>query len=564
MLNPDVFVFPGWLSRLLRHFWSPEVGAVGPTSDYVAGLQKFQLYIDRGLSVRTFEYIDKVMTTNNKGKSVETKLLIGFCLVVRKTVLEEVGLLDEQLFLGNDDLDLSWRIRSAGYKLLVATDVFVHHEGQVSFRSEPPIKTKLLVQESTNYLFKKLREFYGENVPHPRELWGVDWFLPYRFLTSLIILTRNNLEYTRLCLESIRKYTPEPHEIIVVDNGSTDGTVEYLEDQPDVKLVKNGYNLGFALGNNRGLREARGDYIVFLNNDVVVTEGWLTRLLACAREDDRVGAVGPRSNYVAGPQLVPSVPYGEDLEVMQEFARRWSLEHAGQWENVPRVIGFCMLVKREVIDKIGGFDPVFGTGNFEDDDFCLRLQLAGFTIKIAHDVFVHHFGSRTFRSEKIDYRRLMERNWEIFKRKWNLPHSAPLERGYIPTMLLGQPFQPEKHFVPLHFSPLPLDGPREKKYLATFSPQIVRWFLERFRAEDPVTLVLYYPSEDAYEMVKRCLEEAGYREEDTPDILIYSTPLAEKKIPELVVAVDGVILDGADSLFLPWGVYLGKEIVAIE
>jgi GT2 family glycosyltransferase/ubiquinone/menaquinone biosynthesis C-methylase UbiE len=382
--------------------------------------------------------------------------------------------------------------------------------------------------------------------------------------TSLIILTRNNLEYTKLCLESIRKYTPEPHEIIVVDNGSTDGTVEYLENQPDVKLIKNGYNLGFALGNNRGLREARGDYIVFLNNDVVVTEGWLTRLLACAKEDDRVGAVGPRSNFVAGPQLVPGVPYGEDLEAMQEFARKWSLEHAGQWENVPRVIGFCMLVRREVIEKIGGFDPVFGTGNFEDDDFCLRLQLAGFTIKIAHDVFVHHFGSKTFQSESIDYRKLMERNWEIFKRKWNLPQHASMERGYVPAMLLRQSFQPEKHVVPLHFAPLPLDGPREKKYLATFSPRVVRFFVERFQADDPVTLVLYYPEGEAYEKVKRCLEEAGYPEEATPDILIHSTPLPERKIPELVAAVDVVLLDGADSPFLPWAVYLGKDIVSVE
>lgn len=563
-LNPDVVVFPGWSERMQNYLACEDVGAVGPLSDYVAGLQKFQFYVgDKGL-FGSFEEIDRFVAERNRGASVETRLLIGFCFMTKRVILEKVGFLDEQLFLGNDDLDLSWRIRKAGYKLLVATDVFVHHEGQVSFRSDPPMKTRLLVQESTNRLYKKLRDFYGEKVPSPEEIWGINWFTPYRFLTSLIILTRNNLEYTKLCLESIHRYTPEPHEVIVVDNGSTDGTVEYLREQPDVKLIENRYNLGFALGNNRGLREAKGDYIVFLNNDVVVTEGWLTRLLACAKEDEKVGAVGPRSNYVVGPQLVPNVPYGDNLEAMQEFARSWSLEHAGKWDAVPRVIGFCMLVKRVVIEKIGGFDPIFGTGNFEDDDFCLRLQLAGFTIKIAHDVFVHHFGSKTFQSERIDYRTLMQRNWEFFKKKWNLPENLPMERGYIPHNLLQQPFQREKHFVPLSFTPLPLDGVREKKYLSLWDPKAISWFLEHFTANDPVTLVLYYPSEGAYEEVRRFLEEMGYQEDQIPDVLLYVERLPEKKIPELVVAVDVVLTDGGDTPFVSWGVYLGKDIVTVS
>lgn len=382
-------------------------------------------------------------------------------------------------------------------------------------------------------------------------------------LVSLIILTRNNLEYTKLCLESIRKYTPEPHEIIVVDNGSTDGTVEYLKSQPDVRLIENGYNLGFALGNNRGLREARGAYIVFLNNDVVVTEGWLTRLLACAQSDRSIGIVGPRSNYVAGLQRVPSVPYGEDLNAMEQFARAWSLEHAGQWEQVPRVIGFCMLVRREVIERIGGFDPQFGLGNFEDDDFCLRAQLAGFKVCVAHDVFVHHFGSKTFQSEQIDYRNLMEKNWEVFKKKWNLPPEARMERGYVPTLLLTRPFERERDFVPLDFLSLPLDNPKEKKYLAVFTPEVLRWFLTHFTAQDPVTLVLYYPSEEAVTDVRHAIEEAGLCEEETPDILLYPGELPALKIPELVAAADIVLYRDHDTLFLPWAVYLGKNVVKV-
>lgn len=384
-------------------------------------------------------------------------------------------------------------------------------------------------------------------------------------LVSLIILTRNNLNYTKLCLESIRKYTPEPHEIIVVDNGSTDGTVEYLRAQPDVKLIEMNYNLGFALGNNRGIREAQGQYIVFLNNDVVVTEGWLARLVACARMNPRVGIVGPRSNYVAGVQVVPQVPYGQDLEAMQDFARRWSLEHAGKWEVVPRVIGFCMLVTREVIDAIGGFDPQFGIGNFEDDDFCLRAQLAGFSVAIAHDVFVHHFGSRTFQSERIDYRRLMETNWAVFKKKWGLGADSPLGRGYSPALLLRKPFLREKHYIPLEFPSLPLDGAREKKYLASFSSKALEFFVTHFHPDDPVTLVLYHPEANALDEVAGLLKRLGYDPEHVPDILIFPQPLEGNAKASLVASVDVLLVDDASQdPFLPWAVYLGKTIVPLR
>jgi len=572
-LNNDTEVWPGWLAPLVRVLERDErVAAVGSKLLFPDGtIQHAGVVVINHKQIKDplwccHIYRQKPSSLPEANERRVYQAVTAACMLVRRSAFEAVGGFDEGYWNGYEDVDLCFKFGERRWLVVYEPEsVLIHYESQSGLERFKRVKNNV-ERLHTKWLGKVSPDLVVEE--DGRILASSNYIRRYVFLekpfTSLIILTRNNLEYTRLCLESIRKYTPEPHEIIVGDNGSTDGTVEYLENQSDVKLIKNGYNLGFALGNNRGLREARGDYIVFLNNDVVVTEGWLTRLLACAKEDGRVGAVGPRSNYVAGPQLVPGVPYGEDLKAMQEFARKWSLEHAGQWETVPRVIGFCMLVKRGVIERIGGFDPIFGTGNFEDDDFCLRLQLAGFTIKIAHDVFVHHFGSKTFQSESIDYRKLMERNWEIFKRKWNLPQHASMERGYVPAMLLRQSFQPEKHVVPLHFAPLPLDGLREKKYLATFSPQVVRFFVERFQADDPVTLVLYYPEEEAYEKVKRCLEEAGYPEEATPDILIHSTPLPERKIPELVAAVDVVLLDGADSPFLPWAVYLGKDIVSVE
>lgn len=387
---------------------------------------------------------------------------------------------------------------------------------------------------------------------------------PVNSLTSIIILTRNNLEYTKMCLESIRRYTPEPHEIIVVDNGSTDGTIEYLEAQEDVKLIKNGLNLGFALGNNLGLREARGEYIVILNNDTLVTEGWLTRLINSAQSNPQVGIVGPRSNYVVGVQLVKNVPYGDNMDAMQEFARQWSLENSGRYEEALRVIGFCMLVKREVIEKIGGFDPYYEAGNFEDDDFCIRAQRAGFKIRIAHDVFIHHFGSKTFQSENIDYRQVMLTNWERFKSKWELPRELPIERGYPIYELIQGGFDQDKHFVPLSIEPLSLEELRSQTYLSEFNTLTLRWFLSNFKPQDDVTLVIYHPEEKAEEEVAKAIQELGYDIDKTPDILLYSHPLPENKIPSLVAAVDKVVVDSDSSPFLIWAKYLNKEVVEIE
>ena len=114
-----------------------------------------------------------------------------------------------------------------------------------------------------------------------------------------------------------------------------------------------------------------------------------------------IGLVGPMSNYAAPPQLVEGVPY-HDIGDMHRYARRWRDEHRGQWFTVPKLSGFCLLMKRAVYDKIGGLDERFGLGFFDDDDLAERARRAGFELAVAHDLFVHHFGSRTFAGNGID------------------------------------------------------------------------------------------------------------------------------------------------------------------
>jgi GT2 family glycosyltransferase len=237
-------------------------------------------------------------------------------------------------------------------------------------------------------------------------------------LISIVILTLNQMALTQACLESIRRHTPEPYELILVDNGSTDGTLDYLRLQPDVILIENGENKGFAKGCNQGFERSSGDYIMFLNNDTVVTANWMTHLLRALDADPRIGMVGPVSNFVSGHQQV-EVTY-TSLDGLDDFARAHMDSHSGIYMDVRLLIGFCMLTKRSVLEEVGLFDEIFGYGNLEDADLSLRLIRSGYGLRVVQDSFIHHVGSVTSGSlPEVSYATLMQRNSEIANKKWN-------------------------------------------------------------------------------------------------------------------------------------------------
>jgi GT2 family glycosyltransferase/glycosyltransferase involved in cell wall biosynthesis len=263
--------------------------------------------------------------------------------------------------------------------------------------------------------------------------------MPNRPLASIIILVMNQLPHTRACLESIAAHTTMLHEVIVVDNASANDTREFLKEwqatHPNCVVIRNETNRGFAGGNNQAISIARGANAVLLNNDTVVTRGWLERLLEVFDRHPDTGIVGPVSNNVSGPQWVKEADYS-DLQEMPRFAEQWTRNHRRQSFEVARAVGFCLVARREVVQAIGGLDERFGSGNFEDDDFCIRARLAGFRARVAQDVFIHHVGSQTFKGAKIDYRHAMQRNWNLFRAKWRMGDEVLLEKGYpVPTVL---------------------------------------------------------------------------------------------------------------------------------
>lgn len=861
-LNPDTWVTRGWSDAMARHLDKPGVGAVGPVSNYVAGLQRLDLNLPAAWrdakafpgngAAEAAEGIAGILREANAGRGVETKLLIGFCLMMRRDRFLAMGGMDEDLFLGNDDLDLSWRLRNAGLKLIVAADAFVFHEGQKSFRTERKERVDRLTQESTDALYRKLRKHYGgrEKIPSAMELWGIGWFSPSPSLAagadegaapthaggsmidgqrmeredgapragvsggwkaaavvvhlgpgaaggaaespavrlertlaslpakpgvdvvvlncagpvaaetpaglsvrkldlgpdfpaaralemalalvpgthvlycaagvessamfnhwldkrdlsacgpasvlplrigegeaapgaailarkdwlraaaaadaspssggffaalgaraqaaakpldppwlsaqagdlpsgvsvrnaprasadsaygeaaraasaeapswtpmrdpgaapapaakdgielypaslrpflrdsrhvcfagsqagapgvdgavrvfdvlgkpsrfteqdlfifritadlldrlperlahirrqgeglkrlvavfdtaeakglppdnglpavdltsegirralweagfavagegpylgfpessgapaqarpgwiqiearprsaapapdkkvSIVILGFNQLAYTRKCIESIRAHTRQRYELILVDNGSKDGTEDYFRSVPGAKVIRNPENLGVAKGWNQGMRLAAGDYLLILNNDVIVGPGWLENMVRLAESDASIGLVGPRSNYIAGPQVVAEVPYrtaaGYREEGIPDFIAKWQAGHDLSAGEFAFIKGFCHLIPRRVFEKVGFYDERYGKGNFEDDDYCVRVRYHGFRALIAHDSFIHHFGSVSFNQEANDWRALMIENRRKYEEKW--------------------------------------------------------------------------------------------------------------------------------------------------
>jgi len=250
--------------------------------------------------------------------------------------------------------------------------------------------------------------------------------------TSIIILTSNKLEYTQKCIESIRDFTkPGTFEIIVVDNHSTDGTVNWLQEQADITLICNKENLGFPKGCNQGMEAAGGDSVLLLNNDTIVTENWLENLTTCLNSSPDIGAVGAITNNCSNYQTIP-VHYAS-LEEMHRFAADHNVSNPEQWEERLKLVGYCMLITQEVIEKIGLLDERFTPGNYEDDDYSFRIRQAGYRLILSKDTFIHHVGSVSFGENRNNFAELLRVNGEKFEKKWGF---NPTYSAYIRLELI--------------------------------------------------------------------------------------------------------------------------------
>lgn len=239
---------------------------------------------------------------------------------------------------------------------------------------------------------------------------------------SVVVLTYNNLEYTKACLLSLEINSGyENLEIVIVDNSSSDGTQEYLLEygkyRDDVCVILNEENYGFAKGNNIGLDAASGQLLVVLNNDTYVTPGWIHSMARHLRLDSDVGLVGPVTNNIGNEARIEIVY--SNMSEMEQSAAAYTSKRPGQSLEVDCVAFFCTMMTRQVYQEIGGLDEAFGRGFFEDDDYCQRVRKAGYKVVIADDVFVHHHLSASFaKLDDGERRTLFETNKKIYEEKW--------------------------------------------------------------------------------------------------------------------------------------------------
>jgi GT2 family glycosyltransferase len=227
---------------------------------------------------------------------------------------------------------------------------------------------------------------------------------------------------------------PSHAEVIVVDNASSDetrlGLYGYACQRPELRVVYNGENRGFAAANNQGLNLASGELLVLLNNDTLVTPGW-TRKLARWLEDPAIGLVGPVTNWVGNEALVEA-DY-EDLAGLNRFAAWRGRTHAGRGFDIGVLAMYCVAMRRDVFKRVGGLDERFEVGMFEDDDYARRVRAQGLRVVCAEDTFIHHFGNASFGTlDRAEYQALFGRNRARFEQKWGETWSPHRLRGAEP------------------------------------------------------------------------------------------------------------------------------------
>ena len=251
---------------------------------------------------------------------------------------------------------------------------------------------------------------------------------------SVIVLTYNNLQYNIDCITSILEKTAYAnYELIIVDNQSTDGTIEYLKDLetkqiPNVKIIFNTENSGFAGGNNLGIKASTGDYVLLLNNDTIVTRGWMTSLVKHMENDKLYGMCNPVTNSIGNEsQIETNYKSKEEMEV---FAYNYTLKHMNEeYKDVDRIPLFSTIIRRKMIDEIGLLDTAYKVGMFEDDDYTAAALKAGYKIVIAEDAFVHHVNNGSFKKlDEETYRKIFEENKKIYEQKWNTKWTMPKGR----------------------------------------------------------------------------------------------------------------------------------------
>lgn len=339
------------------------------------------------------------------------------CLMHRRACLEEVGLFDESLFV-HEDWDLWIRLGSVYpfAHLARTTAEFTWRTDGTSMTS----RDHEAFCRTTEIIYRK---YFPYVAAHPKMLQAQRHHLAElkgrrpqtTYDCSIIIPVWNNAALTQQCLQALAEVTDgASYEVVVVDNGSTDGVETFLRNLGgDVQVIRNEQNLGFSKACNQGARAARGEFLVFLNNDTIPLTGWLSALVEEARAHADVAVVGSKLLFEDGTIQHAGVAFSREWFLPYHLYRGGNAHAAcvSRRRELQCVTAACMLVRRTVFEQAGGFDEGYRNG-FEDVDLCLKIKKLAWKIVYQPKSVLYHLESKTpgrKAHEQDNSRRLQER-----------------------------------------------------------------------------------------------------------------------------------------------------------
>jgi GT2 family glycosyltransferase len=212
---------------------------------------------------------------------------------------------------------------------------------------------------------------------------------------SIIILNYNGIKFAEHCLESVFNTTYSDFEVLFVDNGSADNSLEFVRARYSENLkftiIENKKNYGFALGNNLGARLARGKYLIFLNIDTIVDNNWLNEISIIMNSDKSIGAAQCKLRLLDSPQLLDST--GHDMDWFGiAFVRGHNQVDKGQYDKLSEIFGAtgaALVIRRDIFNRLEGFDPDYFM-LFEEDDLCWRTWISGYRVLFIPKAIVFH------------------------------------------------------------------------------------------------------------------------------------------------------------------------------
>ena len=526
LVNPSLRMSEGWFDELLKEIESDvNIGIVAPIildekKDVIkSGWMELKTkpteievsYPYDGTNIKTFPEAEK---------SKDVQALPLSCMLIRKTAVVNIGVLDEGFERYFADADFCLRMAQCGFKVRFCGKSKVYDTGQIkddldlkSTKDYHRFRSKWTGQISTgnkgNISFVKNiipikvdEDFVRESkVEIPQRAENKFTALDEKITFSIIIPVHNNLDYTKKCLDGIRKTKGLFNiEIIVIDNASTDGTSEFLHNLQNVEkhgnaslqllIIENKNNENYAYVNNQGAEIAKGKYLVFLNNDTYPFPGWLDAIAKEFHINPDVGIQGAKLLYENGTiqhaGMIFGVRPGRPEEPYHAYLTADpSLPLVNRRREMQFVTGACLAIRNELFRQIGGFDEEYIFG-WEDTDLCMKVNTSGKKIIYNPEAVLYHYESGTKKLRQAKGEDMLEldtpkeiRNRERFMSKWSRHIRPDAELFYAEDGLKMQgntlaPISEEK-FKTMLESQLKGSKPKEEKkeYFTGFSKKFL-------------------------------------------------------------------------------------------